>query len=94
MKEEEVTSHNETRGSVVLRLLKLCSIMRQEIVMLHFLLWYSGYDKIRKKSILLQSPYIENKENIIRQLLFNELKIQETKEILYEMWKKKVSERT
>ncbi len=52
------------------------------------LLWCLGYDEIRIKSILLQRPYIENEEQIIGQLLFNELRIQETKDLVYEMWKK------
>ncbi len=56
----------------------------------HFLLWCpAGYNEIRLKSKVLQRPYIENEENIIGQLLFNETNIQETKEIVYEMWKKR-----
>ncbi len=57
-----------------------------------FLLWCPGYDEIRIKSILLQRPYIENEEYIIGQLLLNEL-IQETKDLVYERWKKREKQR-
>ncbi len=59
----------------------------------NFLLWCPGYDEIRIKSILLQRPYIENEEHIIGQLLFNELRIQETKDLVYELWKKREKQR-
>ncbi len=55
----------------------------------HFLLCCPGYSEIRQKSKVFQRPYIENEDNIIGQLLFNETNIQETKEIVYEMWKKR-----
>ena len=59
----------------------------------HFLLWCPGYTEIRKKTILLQRPYIENEENLIGHLLFNEQSIHESKEIVYEMWKKREKQR-
>ncbi len=48
--------------------------------------------EIGKKTILLQRPYRETEENIIGQLLFNELKIQESKDIMNEMWNKRESQ--
>ncbi len=60
----------------------------------HFLLWCpAGYEEIRKKTILLQRPCTENEEYIIGQLLFNEQTIQESKAIVYEMWKKREKQR-
>ncbi len=59
----------------------------------HFLSWCPGYQETRKNTILLQRPYIENEHNITGQLLFNELKIQEAKDIVHEMWQKRESQR-
>ncbi len=55
-------------------------------------MWCPEYTNIRHKSIILQRPYIEE-ENITGQLLFEENRIQENKEIVYEMWKKRESQR-
>ncbi len=68
-----------------------CDCNEEDLV--HFLSWCPGCEEIRKKTILLQRPYIENEHDTIGQLLFNELKIQESKEIVYEMWKKRESQR-
>ncbi len=58
----------------------------------HILLWCPGYANIRKKSITLQRLNIEE-ENVIGQLLFEENRIQENEEIVYEMWMKRRSQR-
>lgn len=55
----------------------------------HFLLWCTGYGEIRKKSRLLQRPYIEDEENIIGHILFNDENLQDTKDTVYEVWKKR-----
>lgn len=59
----------------------------------HFILWCPGYEDIRKQTILLQRPYIEKEENIIGQLLFSEQRIQESKELVYQMWIKRENQR-
>ncbi len=47
----------------------------------------------KEKDILLQRPFIENEENIIGHLLLNEQTIQESKEVVFEMWKKREKRR-
>ena len=39
--------------------------------------------------IQLQRPYQENSEEIIGRFLFNKVNVEETKEILYRMWRKR-----
>ncbi len=51
----------------------------------HSWLWCPGCEELRKNSLILQRPYIDQEESITGQLRFNEQKIQENKEIVYEM---------
>ena len=55
----------------------------------HFLLWCTEYSDIRNKIIILQTPYIQEEEKIIGQLLFTEKHTEENKKIVQEMWMKR-----
>ena len=54
----------------------------------HFVLKCPAVSEVRKTSLKLQQPYKEDKEQIIQEFLFDQSKDrEESKEILYKMWK-------
>ena len=55
----------------------------------HFILKFPAYNDIRKRSIALQRPYIENAQKIVGDFLFNEDTMNENKDILYTIWRKR-----
>ncbi|RUM32355.1 MAG: hypothetical protein DSY42_01165, partial [Aquifex sp.] len=59
----------------------------------HFLLWCPAYSEERKKNLRLQQPYEEEEENIIGKFLFDNIKIEEAKEVIYEFWQIREKER-
>ena len=55
----------------------------------HFILECPAYNDIRKRSIALQRQYIENAQKTVGDFQFNEDTINENKEILYTIWRKR-----
>ncbi len=58
----------------------------------HFLLDCSGYNEIRTLTTKLQQPYNDNRQDITGNLLFkldNKEEVDQTKEIIYRMWKRR-----
>ena len=55
----------------------------------HFILECPAYNDVRKRSIALQRPYIENAQKIVGDFLFNEDTMNENREILYTIWRKR-----
>ena len=55
----------------------------------HFLLMCPGYERERKEVIELQQPYEENEVEVIGKFLFVEDNIEQKKEVLYRMWKRR-----
>ena len=55
----------------------------------HFILSCPAYSQERSREIQLQQPYEENKIDTIGKFLFEENGIEEKKELLYSMWRKR-----
>ena len=66
---------------------KLCGNEREDLK--HFLLDCRELENYRREVVQLQRPYQENSEEIIGRFLFNKVNVEETKEILYRMWRKR-----
>ena len=57
----------------------------------HFILRCKEYEEERKTIIELQRPYEEDENEVIGKFLFKEERIEEKKELLQKMWKKRES---
>ena len=55
----------------------------------HFLLWCTKYNEKRNKCWKLQRPYIEDEDQVIGELLFDNLCSEQSKEVIYNFWKKR-----
>ena len=65
----------------------LCKICGEENESLaHFMLHCNKLSKIRTQQLRLQRPYIENEEEILSKLIFENEEIEETKDIILKMW--------
>ena len=56
---------------------------------MHFVLFCPEYKEERQKVLELQQPYEENEEQILGKFLFSEENIEEKKETLYQMWRRR-----
>ncbi len=59
----------------------------------HFLLQCPAYEIERKKILQIERLNTEEEEDILGELLFKEELIEETKPVIYEMWKKRERQR-
>lgn len=66
---------------------KLCGSEREDLK--HFLMDCRELENCRRKVLQLQRPYLENSEETIGRFLFDEVNVEDKKEILYEMWRKR-----
>ena len=55
----------------------------------HFILHCTAYSEERSHSTQLQQPYIESDEDILGHFLFNKEDIEENKELLFSIWKRR-----
>ena len=55
----------------------------------HFMLHCTAYNEERSHSTKLQQPYIEIDEDILGHFLFNTEDIEEKKELLFSIWKRR-----
>ena len=55
----------------------------------HFILECTTYNSERQQFIELQQPYNENKDKVIGQFLFSKVNLENKKEGLFQMWKKR-----
>ena len=55
----------------------------------HFMLHCTAYNEERSHSTHLQQPYIESDEDILGHFLFNKEDIEEKKELLFAIWKRR-----
>ena len=68
----------------------LCSSENENIE--HFILNCPAYTEERAKAIHLQQPYNEHPDDIIGSFLFEREDIEQKKNVLYQMWRKRCSE--
>ena len=66
---------------------EMCEFEREDLN--HFILWCVGYQDLRAGEPLFQQPYIENEDQLIGQLLFEEKNRDQVKDILYKFWRKR-----
>ena len=62
----------------------MCGHEKEDLT--HFLLYCDGYSEERAKNTVLQRPYIENEENLIGQLLFENSVLEQSKLTIYKFW--------
>ncbi len=68
-----------------------CPVCGAETVNLeHLLLWCSGHEEEKKKNLLLQQPFQENKEQVVDRFLFefhDKSEVDSVKEVFCSFWK-------
>ncbi len=62
----------------------VCGSEKEDLI--HFLLLCPGYRKERRKSVKLQQPYIQEKEEIVGRYLFDNEDIEEAKREITSFW--------
>ena len=55
----------------------------------HFMLHCTAYKEQRSQSIHLQQPYLESDQNTVGQFLFDKENIEQKKELLFTIWKRR-----